>query len=447
MKIEGQTATISGNFAGGFVPRSGRNIAFKQKVEGDARLAERISRVEIWNGSTPVGLKRLMAGEYLAEGDFTRFAYRTDLTPPQNTAAMAHSSWLLADSGVLMLDDLLPQFGRQTSAVVTLRAPAGWTARYEGKSGERFEIEDIADGVIAAGSGLRMRPILSKKAKAELIVSGKWHFTDEEAAQMAAEIFDEYSRLIGDLPDRRYTITIARSPATQPTGMWQAETRGRSVLIVSSDMPFRTRSLQRLHEQLRHEIFHLWFPNGAALTGDYAWFYEGAALYLSLKLGVRLNQIRFDDFLDTLSRAHTIDANSTPRKPLVGDRAADPTIRYARGMIVAFLADVRMLQESKGKADINAAVGKMFERYRKGMAAADGTGAAVDLIGPGPITESYVFGTAPVEWSEQIRAAGIGSRTEGRTTVLSVASKLNGRQRAILDRLGYNNWRKVGIKQ
>ena len=41
-------------------------------------------------------------------------------------------------------------------------------------------------------------------------------------------------------------------------------------------------------------------PNDVNLSGNYDWFYEGFALYQSLKLAVGLNRIRFEDFLDTL---------------------------------------------------------------------------------------------------------------------------------------------------
>jgi hypothetical protein len=112
-------------------------------------------------------------------------------------------------------------------------------------------------------------------------------------------------------------VNVLKFPQQVGFGQWQAETRGRNITIISSDMAFRTQSLQRLHEQLRHEMFHLWIPNGVNLEGNYDWFYEGFALYASLKMAVAMNRIRFGDFLDTLSRAQAIDARQSNRLSLI----------------------------------------------------------------------------------------------------------------------------------
>jgi predicted metalloprotease with PDZ domain len=139
------------------------------------------------------------------------------------------------------------------------------------------------------------------------MMSSQWLFSDEEAERMVSEVYKEYTKLFRQDPLSGARISLAKFPRDVKPGDWEAETRANNVTIISSDMPFKTQSLQRLHEQLRHELFHLWIPNGVNLTGNYDWFYEGFALYQSLKLAVALNRIRFEDFLDTLSRAHTID--------------------------------------------------------------------------------------------------------------------------------------------
>src|SRR5207245_2243287 len=110
---------------------------------------------------------------------------------------------------------------------------------------------------------------------------------------------------------------ILKFPRTSGPGSWEADTRGSSVTIISSDTPFKSQSLQQLHEQLRHEIFHLWIPNGVNLSGNYDWFYEGFALYQALKSGITMNRIRFEDFLDTISRAYNIDNAAEHKLSLV----------------------------------------------------------------------------------------------------------------------------------
>ena len=207
--------------------------------------------------------------------------------------------------------------------------------------------------------------------------------------------------------------------------------------IASSDMPFKTQSLQRLHEQLRHEIFHLWFPNAVDLRGDYAWFYEGSALYQSLKLGVAVKRIRFADMLDTLSRAYTIDANAKPRRPIDRMAAADATVLYARGMVIAFLADVAAMRGSGGDKDLGDVLRELFARHKSPAAGIEAMDAVKAVVNE-ELIRRHVTGAEPIDWSRELAAAGLEVGTNGRNFELQVAAKPSGRQKAILKRLGYN---------
>jgi predicted metalloprotease with PDZ domain len=216
-------------------------------------------------------------------------------------------------------------------------------------------------------------------------------------------------------------------------------------------MNFRTQSLQRLHEQLRHELFHLWLPNAVNLTGKYDWFYEGFALYQSLKTAVAMNRIRFDDFLDTLSRAYSIDSRQTRRMSLIDASKSrfegNDTQIYARGMLVAFLADLSILEQSKGRSSVSTFLGELFSKHRSPNAAVDGTEAVIASMRKSNINEAiivkYVLGSGPFEWNNEISAAGIEPPDAGAKTGLTVRPKPTGRQKALLDKLGYNNWRKL----
>lgn len=343
-----------------------------------------------------------------------------------------------------MLGDLLPRYFTRAGKLpgsVKLKLPNGWRAH--SSDAPSFVSDDLSSSMIFIGKSDRATDVASGL---KLVLGGEWHFTDAEAAQMAREIFDEYSELLGNLPKKQYLIALRRFPGEHPHGQWEAETRGQTVTIFSSDMPFRTQSLQRLHEQLRHEIFHLWFPNEIDLKGDYAWFYEGFAMYLSLKLGVKLNRIRFDDLLDTLGRAHTIDTNSRPRKALT-DALIDPTVRYARGMMIAFLTDLKLLGNSRGKDDVGKRLKALFTEYSIVPHGSDALPAVRTVLTDSALMQRYVDGSDIVEWTTELAAAGIESRQTGKTTTLTVVAKPNGRQKEILDSLGYNSWRKLGSKK
>jgi hypothetical protein len=189
-------------------------------------------------------------------------------------------------------------------------------------------------------------------------------------------------------------------------------------------------------------------PNGVNLSGNYDWFYEGFALYQSLKLGVALNRLRFDDFLDTLARAYTIDALGSDRRSLIGASAARvkgaDTQIYARGMLVAFLTDLALLRNSGGKTGIAATLQKIFQTYRHPAAPTEGNKAVLEIIALPQIART-VTGDDPIDWKADLDSAGIEAIEQNSVVRLRVISKPDGRQRKMLDRLGYNNWRKLPI--
>lgn len=441
----GRTASVSGRFVDGFRPANPFSVSFARQVVGDADLGRRISGLRLMDkAGSDVAVRELQKSEFIAAAEYAAWNYSVDLTS-KNRLSLAHASWLGDDNGILMLDDLVPRFAvgnKKLMAKIGLRLPDGWTRV---SADPLATTDDLAGSVIFIGKDLRNLEVKPKSGDLRLLISGEWHFTADAAAAMAREIFDEYSQMLGSLPKKPYQVAIKRFPGQEQHGQWEAETRGRTVTIMSSDMPFGTQSLQRLHEQLRHEIFHLWFPNGIDLIGDYAWFYEGFAMYSSLKLAVKLNRIRFEDFLDTLGRAHTIDTNTRPRRPLT-DAGIDPTVRYARGMIVAFLTDIDLLRSSSGKSDVSKSFRSLFvDRPR--LPHGENANDAIKTVVLASLLKRYVDGAELVDWRADLSTAGIESKQIGRTTTLEVAAKPNGRQKAILDRLGYNNWRKAGNRK
>ena len=400
-----------------------------------------------------------MEGEYLSDSDFDRWEYKVDLSPPKNRDAAAHVSWFADGKGILMLADLLPQFGssaKKLSARISLkehgRLDHGSLIHTSEKAGENgFEISNIEDAVFYVGYGWEGGHSLTDPFSGTLLTSGSWSFNNAEALGIASEIHQNYSKLFGANVLGPPFIAIAKFPGSVDFGHWQAETRGRNITIISSDMPFRYQSLQRLHEQLRHELFHLWIPNGVNLTGNYDWFYEGFALYESLKLAVMLNRIRFDDFLDTLSRAHTIDSAQSQRTSLIqasNNRfSGSNTQVYARGMLVAFLCDLAMLEQSGRKRSVEHVLRELVAKHRKPAEPVDGNTAVLALLRSNPsvvvVVDKYVTGSEKLDWTTPLAAAGIQDVDAGPLTNLRVKEKLNGKQKALLDKLGYNNWRKL----
>ncbi len=456
----GTTVQVEGSFNSSASVPGRRNLSFLTSVGGVGGLGDRVSQVQLFDSAgILVAFRKLAEGEYLSEGLFERWSYRLDLSPRSVRSASAHVSWSAETSGIIMLADILPLVGKAPTTARIRFADVGPSFLSEPvpiysssvKTKEGYEVSDVEDAVFYVG--YYWERAITPKGFRHLIIAGSWNFEPSDLSAAAAEVHDFYQKLLGSNRLERPIVAISKFPKPIGFGHWEAETRGSNVTIISSDMPFRTQSLQRLHEQLRHELFHLWIPNGVNLTGNYDWFYEGFALYESLKLAVALNRIRFEDLLDTLSRAHTIDGAQSQRISLITASntrfAGSNTLVYSRGMLVAFLCDLALLEQSKGKRSVENVLAQLFEKHRKPAQAMDGNAAVLSLLRADPqvvhIVDRYVTGTDKMDWTENLARAGIEDNDAGPVTTLRVKEKLNGRQKALLDKLGYNSWRKLTI--
>jgi len=439
-----------------------RNLSILNDYAGTSGLAERITNVRLTDADgKPIEFKRFNASEHVGERDIAGFQYDIALIPMPDSTAAAHVSWIRGSVGILTLDDLLPQsIGK--SANVRLELPKGWNATSTDRqvplepgssvrrNEQEFMIADIEKAIIFIGSDDRLNTISAGKTRILFDQRGEWLFDTKEGLQVAAEIFSAYEHIFGFVPAGDIVIGMTKFPTQTSPGIWEADTRGRTVNLVSSDMPFKSQSLQRLHEQLRHELFHIWMPNGVSLSGNYDWFYEGFALYQSLRSGVSVGRIRFEDYLDTLSRAYEIDSFESKRLSLVDASknrwSGSNTKVYARGMLVAFICDLSLLENSKGKVSVADLLREIFQKHRPPAAAVDGNLAVIDVMQSHrelvPIIDRYITGAERLDWAAYLTAAGIQSVSDGHMTKLTVGAKPTGRQKDLLDKLGYNNWRK-----
>ena len=429
-----------------------REIWFLDSIAGVDGLSRRRSSVKVLgHGDNVIDESSVAGSTRIRRAGIGGYAYTVDLTPVGVTSA-AHISWANATGGVLMLDDLLPQsVGR--NAAIQLDLPPGWralTTETQTAPGT-FSVGNVEKAVIYIGADIRNRRIPAGDRTLDLAVSGEWLFTDAEAAEMSAAIFDAYTRQFGKLTNEPRRIFISRFPGQTRIGAWEAETRGRSVTILSADMPFKAQSIQRLHEQLRHEIFHLWVPNGVNLGGNYDWFYEGFAQYAALKTGVAANQIRFDDMLTTLAQAYNIDQVQPDRRSLIEASAlrfaGANSMVYARGMLVAFLSDLAILKATKGRSSVESLLREIVERHPLAGPRTDGNAAVLAVMRGrrelAPVIDRYITGGERLDWQSFLDDAGIAAAGKAPLTKLAVRPDLNGRQKEILDKLGYNNWRKL----
>ncbi len=446
------TAQVSGKMS----KPSKANWFFTKTVANADNLGARISDFQLFGEQNrAVIVKKLMDGEYLADSEATYFQYRINLEPSPNALTKAHVSWISAEQGILMLDDLLPQSAannRKISAKIKIEMPDDWKIfSIEKNTVENvFEMESVGKAVFAIGKGWRE----TETANLNLLIADEWQFTDAEAAQMADEIYEEYEKLFGETPNGRAQIFLKRLPKETKFGRWEAETRGRTLTIFSADKPFKSQSIQFLHEQLRHELFHLWIPNNLNLTGNYDWFYEGFTVYQALRTGLQMNQIRFEDFLATLAEAYRLDGYQTGRVSLIESsktrwNGANPQV-YARGMLVGFLCDIAILKDGRDNHSIENVFRDIYQKHRFPNREVDGNTAILNVLKTyqplDSIVKKHIEGAENIEWETALETIGIEITTENYFAKLRVKSKLSGKQKDLLDELGYNNWRKLPRK-
>lgn len=435
----------------------------------DASLdGERIRNFQaLTKDGVPIRVKKIGAGKFQSAEKPVRWSYEVELRIPAKITDAAHISWLGENRGILMPSDFLPvQMGRamrlelgftdfQNLKIASSLAPCT-TCRSSEKvaNAVKYTTDEAEKEIFYVGANWRKADFPNGKGNADisLLIEGKWAFSDEEAYEFADSIFEEYRKLFGANPASSALIILAPFPQENVApDRWRAETRGATVNIVSGQIPQKSIALQRLHEQLRHEIFHLWLPNGVNLSGDYAWFYEGFSIYRALRTGVELNQIRFEDYLNTVGRARQIVkseargknlslVNSSPNRW----EGANNYI-YAKGLLVAFLSDVALLSQSRGKWSLANIFRTVFEKHKFPAQIQDGNRAVLSILNNYseliPITKNYVEGNSEIELIEYLEAAGL--EIAPNSNQIKVREKLSGRQKDLLDDLGYNQWRKL----
>ncbi len=437
------------------------NWSFANSIVGIENLGARISDFNLsGENNQTIAFVKLTDGEYLASVEAAAFRYRVNLNLPVEANAAAHVSWLDDDKGLLMLGDLLPQIAASNKAIsarIKFDLPVDWKIiSNEKNTGENtFEIKNIEKAIFFVGKNWRERELVNEKISLSLAIAGEWKFSDDQAVETAGEIYAEYQKLFGETSTDKPQIILVRFPKETKFGRWAAETRGASVTVLSADMPFKTQSVQRLHEQLRHEIFHLWMPNRLALTGNYDWFYEGFTIYQALRTGVAMNQIRFEDYLGTLAQAYNLDNLQNHKISLVESsknrwRGAGSQV-YVRGMLAAFLCDVALLGESKGRRSIAEVFREIYRQHRAPNKPEDGNTAILKILKNyselNSVIEKYIAGAEKINWETSLESLGIETNEENLKTKLSVKKKLNGKQKHLLIELGYNNWRKLSDKR
>ena len=422
--------------------------SFRNVHAGMLGLAERMENFSLADEQgAAVPVRKLAAGEYEAARSATRFAYEVRLDPPDNNSA-AHISWLTQSHGLLMTGDLLPlPHGR---ARLNIALPRGWGGTMPAVTAlGTFEAADTESAVFLVGPDVRQQRTKVRGSELTAAFAGDWAFEDREAVEVVTQIFNEHARSFGGMPRDGATVIIAPHPRPSAPSQWSAEARGRTVTLLIGRAPTRQSALARLTGPLTHELFHLWVPNGLRLSGDYAWFYEGFAVYQALRVGVRLGHLNFNDYLDALARTYDSYRREAARDDasLIGASSrrwsGSNALVYNKGALVAFLYDLELRRRTGGRRTLDDALRELFRRNSTTSAPADGNAAVTSALdaslgAEANFTHSYVRSSRKIDLAEELRPYGlIVSAGPGRTRI-AASESLSGSQRALLRQIGYN---------
>lgn len=434
------TVRVFGDIGQGFTDAERKNLRFLDSYAGITSISNRKGRLELFSGSIVVPYRDSGNGYFVADEPIDEWRFDLISGSPLSSRSAGHVSWFGMDRGIVFLDDIIPQISRTSTAVVDFKLPSGWrvVTGEQLVDGNRFQVQDTARATFyitkAARDVLRLG-----SSTPNIAIEGDWRFSDDEVKTFASEIAGKLTGVFGETPPTRSTLVIAKFPTEQPFGSWEADARGRTIIILSADMPFEALSRQLLHEQLRHELFHQWIPNSIDLKGNYDWFYEGFALYQSLKIAVKVGRIRFSDKLETISNAERI-AGFAAKGPIRDSQNAGEM--YARGMLAAFYLDVLSLDGSGGKRSVETFL-RAFYTSAKKSPGRDAERVIIDTMIANkelvPLIDGVILSTTELDTAAIYRRAGLAIDRRSGVVKVSILDRPNGSQRAMLRRLGYNN--------
>jgi predicted metalloprotease with PDZ domain len=437
--------------------------SFRDSYAGMVGLGSRVRSLKAFaaNG-TEVTVRQIAPGQFEASAAAARFSYELSTAPPLNPSDASRISWVNEQRGLLMLRDILPTStsNPQASATqqplrLTLSLPPGWRAYSNDQlNSTDINVSDYDVAIIAIGSNLRSSSRRINGTTLTVVTDGQWSFTDSEAIDLAARVYAAHRATFASSSSASVMLNLYPFPRPTAATLWTAETRGATVTLLSGNLPSKVGALAQLSTPLTHELFHLWVPNALALEGDYDWFYEGFTVYAAARTAVRLDLLTFPEFVNAIARAYDgYLANAERERWSLIEASkrrwsAGPSAVYSESMVVAFLYDLRLRMQSRGKQSIEKIYPVLLQKYGahangEPPRPADGNDAAIDVLALNEGTRAFVraFVTQPakIDLGQELAPFGLKVETFGLRTRISVTEDLTKQQRDLLRQLGYND--------
>lgn len=415
--------------------------SFRNAYAGILGLADRI---EDFRATTPsaqdAAAKKIVVGEFTSGSPANKVSYTVNISKP-NAADVSHASWMTRDYGLLMLADLLPR--DFTSVSLELLLPGNWGVTGSSlRNGNLAQVDEPEKAVFFIGRLFRKAQGSVDGVPVTTVLGGDWPFSERDAQAAAMRVLKSYLELTRFKLSGAFVI-IAPLPVRVGDTKWRAETRGSTVVLLIDPAANFKNWVGQLGVIFTHELLHLWVPNRLQLEGDYDWFFEGFTLYTALQTALRLKIINFKEYLDTLARvydSYLSYADELSLSDASERRWTTPgTLVYDKGMLVAFLYDLKVRKETGGKVTLADRYRELFRG--RPAANADANDAIIALLDSPPsmsgFSESFVRRSAKVELEQILSSYGLTIDASGSQSQLQVNRALNAEQKQLLRSLGY----------
>jgi len=426
--------------------------SFRNVYAGIAGLGYRVESFKAATSGETVSVRTLAPGEFRSSKEVSTFSYEIRLEERSRLAELSHVSWINQDRGFLMLADLLPRLGRESfiESLVTIefKLPASWTiaSALQPDKNQLYTVANIDSAVFYVGRELRETSAKADSMELALVSTGDWAFANRDALKVVTRIVKEHAKLTKHRLYGRSVVLLAPFNGAVGPERWTADTRGATVVLLLGSNASGRALLARLGVVLAHELFHLWVPNTLELEGDYDWFFEGFTLYQALLTCLRLNLIKFDEYLDTMARVYDSYRSQPDHDRLsliVGSErrwTAAPSFVYDKGMLVAFIHDLMLRQLTRNRttgADIYP------ELFRTGATAPGNANEVIMAImnrqpGMNQFFERYVQNPGDIALDETIAPYGFRVETKDFRTRILINKELTIEQSRLIRSLGYS---------
>ena len=448
------------------LPPGRSQLTFAEEFAGLQRLSERVFSLRV-KDSNGASLSPEIQGQgiyFLTLKDREQrvtISYELRLARALDPGGYPLTSSLSQEFGFLLLDDLLPRLsmaGEKSATEKTERVtlklapPPDWQiATTEQQRGDIFEIPDQSRAVFFLGQ-LREQKLNINGRQLRFAITGRWNFTDEQAARLVENIAREQSALMGGLNpsegEERFLVTLAPYPIPLTGLRSSALTRHHTIVMMLNPNDHPARTVAHYARHLAHEMFHYYLPGTLNVRENFDWFWEGFTRYVALVTLQRLKLISLREYLDALGDEYEVYAFNPARANLSLVAAssekfanlANYELVYRKGMLVAGLYDLELRWQSEGRKNVMDVIRGLYQKYARRGLEIGNREVLAELRQAGNFDRFIsddIEGTREIELPAIIKTYGLFiERKPLSRPRIGVAPKLSAKQRILIAQLG-----------